>query len=187
MASVVSQFETETLPWLPIILSFVQFILLGLLTIYTFRNGSRQKVRERQAAWYHKVVVDPLIPRIEESFCSITPLLHEAAKIAERDRTNGLKSLSSDLKQPISKFKAALFTLASDLSLRLSVFSQKLERDVAAEVDHTEEEVTAWFDGFLNSEPHDQRLSLDNIIRERHTKLLTALMSFEFDSWGWPH
>ena len=177
-------FVSSPFSWIPVAISLFQFLALLAFAIYTFRTGTRQKLRERQAAWFHKVVVDPLVERIDTFFNGSVEMLHKAADLVDRDRVSGATVLSKDAKEEIAKFKEAMFDLAAEVSRRLQPFDPATERWASGLVDNLEEAVTKWFDAQLSVKPHQRREALDSFLTEFYTSLLRGLMQMEFRHWG---
>jgi len=59
-------FIEQAFTWLPILISFAQFLLLAGLTFYIFRKNAAQKITERHAAWFHKLIVEGALPKVIE-------------------------------------------------------------------------------------------------------------------------
>ncbi len=143
---------------LPAGLSFVQFILLCCLTIYTFRGGAAQKVAEREAAWYHKIVVDHAVAQIATSFRAISEVLCSAAGECEKLRAIGNDdALDPVIKNTIAAFKSQVFALSEDIAGRVSTFEENLVKLVIQRLERLEDEVTEWFDKFGSAKPFEER------------------------------
>ncbi len=173
-------FVSQPFSWIPVAISLFQFLALLAFAIYTFHTGTRQKVRERRAAWFHKVVVDPLVVRIDTFFTGSVEVLHGAANLVDRDRVCGATVLSQDLKEEIAKFKITMFDLAAEVSRRLQPFDPATERWASDLFDNLEEEVTKWFDAQLFAKPHQRREALDGSLVEFYTSLLRGLLKRNF-------
>lgn len=177
-------FVSQPFSWVPLAISLFQFLALLAFAVYTFRTGARQKLRERQAAWFHKVVVDPLVERIDTFFTVSVEILHRAADLVDRDRISGATVLSKDLKEEIAKFKGAMFDAAAEVSRRLQPFDPATERWASGLFDNLEEAVTKWFDAQLHVKPHQRREALDSFLVEFYTSIFRGLMEMEFRHWG---
>jgi hypothetical protein len=179
-------FLEQAYSWIPTVVSLTQFAFLFGLTIYMFRSGARQKVRERQAAWYHKAVVDPLIPRIDNFFTAGTTSLHSIADLVDRCRSTGGTDCDRELKKQVAGFKRDLYSLSSDVSRRLLPFDESKERWATEMFEALENEVTEWINQQLIAEPYQYRPDLDAVLNKRNTALIRGLMEAEFERWGWP-
>jgi hypothetical protein len=177
-------FVSQPFSWVPVAISLFQFLALLAFAVYTFRTGRRQKLRERQAAWFHKVVVDPLVERIDTFFTTSVEILHKAADLVDRDRVSGATALSKDLKEEIAKFKGVMFDAAAEVSRRLQPFDPATERWASGLFDNLEEAVTKWFDAQLYVKPHQRREALDSFLVEFYTSIFRGLMQMEFRHWG---
>jgi hypothetical protein len=177
-------FVSQPFSWVPVAISLFQFLALLAFAVYTFRTGARQKIRERQAAWFHKVVVDPLVERIDTFFTVSVEMLHKGADLVDRDRVSGATVLSRDTKEEIGKFKDAMFDLAAEVSRRLQPFDPATERWASGLFDNLEEAVTKWFDAQLSVKPHQRREDLGSFLVEFYTSIFRGLMQMEFRHWG---
>lgn len=104
--------------------------------------------------------------------------------MAEAGKNEGRTAATPELKRAIADFKATLYELGADAGLRVSVFGKALEQRMGQSVEDLEESVTAWFDQFLSSAPHEHRIGLDAILRDAHRRMFQVLMNFEFDRWS---
>jgi hypothetical protein len=177
-------FVDQPFSWIPTAISVFQFVALLGFAIYTFRFQAQQKIRERQAAWFHKVVVDPLIDRIDDFFSRSLETLHIAAGLVDKDRLSGASAISQQPKHEIAFFKEKMFGLSAEVSRRLGPFDSKVQVWAAGLFDKLEEDVTRWFDSQLLTMPHQRREDLDNILVEFYKTLLRGLIRMEFQRWG---
>jgi hypothetical protein len=177
-------FVTSPFSWVPTAISLFQFVALLGFAIYTFHSGGQQKIRERRAAWFHKVVADHLTTRIDGFFSASLETLRRAADLVDRDRVAGATTMSEDLKQSIADFKNTMFDLASEVSRRLQPFDSSTESWASRLFENLEEDVTKWFDSQLLIKPHQRRESLDSILIEFYTSLVRGLIRMEFRHWG---
>jgi hypothetical protein len=179
-------FLEQPFNWLQIAVSIFQILFLGFLTIYTFRSGARQKLAERRAAWYHKLVVDPMITKISEFFEKAEVTLCGAAELAESHRAEAKKGIGTDAKKKIATFKKSLYEISRDLQYRLSPFGSDHEKKVSDLMDALEDDVTAWFDFQAKAAAHEQREDLSKLLKRAEVSLFRSLIDIEFETWGWP-
>src|ERR1700687_3493140 len=177
-------FVDQPFSWIPTAISAFQFLALLALAIYTFRSQGQQKIRERQAAWFHKVVVDPLIERIDDFFNRSLEMLHKAADLVDRDRSLGATAISDQPKKDIAVFKGVMFGLAAEVSRRLGPFDPAAESWANGLFEELEENLMQWFDSQLLMKPHQRRDALDSILIEFYKSLLRGLIRMEFRRWG---
>jgi len=173
--------------WLPVGLGFLQFVGLAYLTYHIFASGARQKVAEREAKWFHKIVVDYCIDMMAAFFdlsraalcdCALElPKLQAAGKHAESDAL---------IRKTLADFKRALHTMSTDASRRISFFDEAAEKRFLERGDRLEDEITAWFEAYVNGQPFDQRASLPRALTACQNELLEIIKSYEFSKWGWP-
>jgi len=173
--------------WLPIALNLIQFLLLCGLTYYVFAKNAQQKVAEREANWYHKIVVDHCIDLLASFFQRETQILCEC--IVELDQFRVSKQeedVDKLIRGTLANFKARLHTLNADASGRLSFFDKYSEQRFLNRMDKLEDEVTEWFNIYKNAQPFDNRCSFPHILTECQNYLLETIKSYEFQTWGWP-
>lgn len=115
------------------------------LAIVTFWLGYRQRERERTRGYYHKVVVDVLLPDILAFFDEQTEAISEAGRQAEKGLASMRKTLPRTCTISLSDFSAALYKLLDKISERTLIFDEKITSLVVREVDDLEDSVTGWF------------------------------------------
>lgn len=171
--------------WAPAIINVIQFAGLAVLTLFTFSRGSKQKVDEREAVWYHKVVVDHALAAMADFFFQSQILLEE--------RTNKLKELSGatfqqefdeTVSKTLAEIKSKLHQMSLDIAGRLAFFNTAPTRDFLKHADNLEDEIAKWFDTFKRAEPFLERKSLPQILRDSQIVMFSVLRDFEFKSWG---
>lgn len=173
--------------WLPVGTSFLQFLVLAVLTYYIFARNARQKVAEREASWYHKIVVDYCIGLMSEFFVQTSEVLCKCAIDLPNLRGAGNQQQFDELiRRTLANFKRELHTMTSDASRRLSFFEASLSERFLDRVDRLEDEVAGWFDNYINGQPFDQRSSLPRALSACQNELLEIIKSYEFSKWGWP-
>jgi hypothetical protein len=154
-------------------LGFVQFVFLFCLTVYTFRSAAKQKLAERKAAWYHKVVVDFSITNVSDFVERSIPKLESL--ITEMHSFPGY---SNDVRDGFAEFKGDLSALLDALQRRLECFPKSPVRDVSAIFLGLEDEVAEWFDPAI-FDRQDVRRTLNRF----QGNVLGRLRDFEFNSW----
>jgi hypothetical protein len=174
--------------YFPTIVGFVQFLLLALITIFVFLSNATQKIRERQADWYHKVVVDHTVARLGELFGRMQGDLLQAAETVDQTRRDNLPAALEGSKQAIRKAKAVIFQLRSEMGFRLSAFDSALEQSFTQELESLENEIVHWFTSQPERHCYDASTSLPAILTRAQMQLLRVLMYKEFSTWGfaWP-
>jgi hypothetical protein len=172
---------------LPIVMNFLQFLMLASLTYFIFVNNARQKVAEREANWYHKIVVDHCIDLMGSFFRNQSDFLCEASVNAEAFRHAGKDQEADDLiRATLGEFKGKLYSMSGDIDGRLGFFELALGRAFVSRTEQLEDDVTKWFDTYKKSQPFDQRDSLPRALTVCQNDLLRLLNSYEFETWGWP-
>jgi hypothetical protein len=177
-------FLEQPFSWVQPVVSAFQIVFLGFLTIYTFRSNSRQKIVERQAAWYHKLVVDPMIDKVSEFFDQSEKILCAAAKLADDYRAGRQVGLGPDATKNITAFKELLYDLSRDIQYRISPFGFQHEERVSQLIDDFEDKVTLWFDQQARASSHEPRADLRKLLKNAQVGIFKELIDIEFDTWG---
>jgi len=173
--------------WLPVGLSFLQFVGLAYLTYHIFASGARQKVAEREAKWYHKIVVDYCIDLMATFFDATRSALCDCAiELPKLEAAEKHGEFDTLIRRTLADFKRKLHTMSTDASRRISFFDAEAEKGFLERVDRLEDEIAAWFDSYINGQPFDQRASLPRALSACQNELLEIIKSYEFSEWGWP-
>ncbi len=159
--------------YLSAILGFIQFVFLFCLTVYTFRSAAHQKLSERKATWYHKVVVDFSITNVSAFVERNIPLLESL--ITEMHAYPGY---SPEVRDGISKFKVDLSTLLDALQRRVECFPASPTKKLSVAFLELEDQVTEWFDP-AKFDLQDVRRTLNKF----QGVVLSSLRDFEFNQW----
>ncbi len=170
--------------WVPTAISVFQFVALLAFAVYTFHSQGQQKIRERRAAWFHKVVVDPLVDRVDDFFTRSLEMLHKAADLVDRDRALAATAISEQPKQDIAVFKGVMFGLSAEVSRRLKPFDSAADAWANELFERLEEDLMRWFDSQLVIKPHQRRDALDSILVDFYRRLMGGLIRMEFRHWG---
>jgi hypothetical protein len=173
-----------------IIVGFLQAAILWELTYHIFRRSSEQKIAEREAAWFHKVVVDPQIEELRQLFGELASDIAAAAKqcLQGKDAGNDLASFDGIATEAIGNFNARMLPVRRGLMEAVQGFDQQVATKLGARFLVLQDGVTAWFEELRTTKD-------DSVIEDRmrpilsgcHNDVLTALRQFEFDRWGLPH
>ena len=171
--------------WAPIALNLIQFMCLAGLTYYIFARGSRQRVAERKAKWYHKIVVDHCVEALREFFRDSETLLCGCSlELSKIDPGNQPEKFDQLIQGALANFKAKLHAINMDASGRISFFDEATTKLLLARVDKFEDDVAAWFDQYKKSQPFDHRTSLPRLLTKCQNELLEIIMNYEFSTWG---
>lgn len=138
------QGATQTTSTLDVIKTVTSVLAIP-LAVLTFILGYRQKERERTRAYYHKVVVDVVLPVILEFFGAQAELMAEAARQAERGMASGRKSMPRSCSVSISNFSTGLYLLLDKVTERTLIFDEKISRQINDDFEDIEDAVTGWF------------------------------------------
>jgi hypothetical protein len=162
----------------------VQFLALAGLTFYVFWSNATQKIKERHAEWYHKVVVDYAVAKLEASFADLQRTLLEAAVRVDTLSRADLTAAREESKKAISQVKRTIFDLRSEMGFRLSAFDSVLEDSFTKHLETLENETMEWFALQPDRNCYDANTSLPAILAKAQVNLLRELMTYEFTNWG---
>lgn len=179
-------------PWwqayIPALIGLVQFLILAGLTYFIYWSNATQKIRERQADWYHKVVVDHAVEKLKELFGQLQKDLFTAAEEVDTLRATDIDKARERCKGAIAKAKLTIFELRSEMGFRLSVFNPQLEHEFTQQLELLENKIVDWFTRQPDRHPYDSASSLPTLLAKAQIQLLRQLMRHEFSTWGlsWP-
>ncbi len=177
-------FLEQPFDWITPVVSALQIIFLGFLTFYTFRINANQKIAERQAGWYHKLVVDPMIDVISIFFDEAEGILCAAAKLAAEHRTAKKSGVGAEARKKIAAFKKKHFQVSRDLQYRIEPFGAEHAQRIEALMEEFENVVTEWFEKESKAAPHEAKDDLVKALKEAEVGLFRELIDIEFDAWG---
>lgn len=172
------------LSFVPAAVGFLQFLLLAGLTYYIFRSNAAQKIREREAAWYHKIVVDHIVERLETLFTGLQKRLLLASVEVDALRVNDVDKARSSSKRAIADAKDVIFQLRSEMGFRLACFDAKIEQAFTIQLELLENEIVKWFTGQPERHGYDASESLTSVLTKGQMELVRVLMRHEFSTWG---
>jgi len=163
------------------IVLLAQTVVLILIAVWTFRSGLRQRGLERRAAWYHKAVVDHVLPVLARFFCQQNESLAKAAArcVELRGAADG-SPLQVLVKATIADFKVQLYAVQAEVSDRTAVFDSKLRDSTSELLDRFEESVSEWFDIHAFSQSRQNQMTLRELLSTFETMLIKLLYDFEF-------
>jgi hypothetical protein len=173
--------------WTPIALGFAQFCVLAWITWYVFVDGSRQKVAEREATWYHKIVVDHSIQAMSGFFAIATKALCVCSiDLLQLADAKTEAAYDQKIRETLAAFKKSLAEMRNDVSGRLAFFDAKTHSSFLARTDRLEDEIALWFDAYKKAQAYDHRTSLPEVLNSCQSELLGIIKQYEFNQWGWP-
>jgi hypothetical protein len=177
-------FLEQPFDWIQPVVSSLQIMFLGFLTYYTFRISANQKIAERQAGWYHKLVVDPMIPVISAFFKEAEDVLCSAAKLAAEHRLAKKTGIGAEARKKIGTYKKKHFQLSRDLQYRIEPFGPQHAERIEALMEEFENVVTGWFEKESKAAPHEAKDDLVKALKRAEVGLFKELIDIEFDTWG---
>lgn len=171
--------------WITPVVSFIQFVLLALLTFYIFRRNYRQKEMERQAEWYHRLVMEFAVVEVTKFFSEGAINLAAVAGKVDRLKASGAQRAAMDemLVAELSSFKELLFNLSRVLGGRLSVFNRELEQCSAKKFQDLEDSVSHWFEKEAEAKPGESRIGIAQVLSDSQSDLLKTLRDYEFSEF----
>jgi hypothetical protein len=167
--------------WLTIIVGGLQFLLSLLLTAYVFRKNYKQKADERQASWFHKVVVDKTIELTasyddgERKFLSDGV---EACKIILLDANLLPTQKTEALQSALGLFQDRLQSLRTSLTNLALIFDKELADKILSHTLTLDDLMSQWFLNMEMGIPNKQ--SPIELISDFHRDVLRSLRLFEF-------
>ncbi len=178
-------FLDQPFGWIPILVGAAQTLLIVGVTIYIFLGESRRKTSERNAAWFHKVAVDPSIRHCFDYFPrEVGTLEASAVKCEQLKFTSGDKSqLNGCVQGALQDFRSRLRPIRNSVSDLALIFCPTLRQAIFDRFNLFEDDVAGWFDRLQSSKAGDRRESLPNIVSACQSDVLKILKEYEFSHW----
>ena len=111
----------------------------------TFWLGYRQKERERTRGYYHKAVVDVVLPQILETFGIEIDRLREAGRAALEGLASKRKTMPRASSVALSEFTTNLFFLQDAIVERTLIFDEKMTNEIREDFEGIEDKAKGWF------------------------------------------
>lgn len=168
-----------------IIVGFIQAFILWNLTYRIFRSNAEQKIAEREASWFHKVVVDPQISTLETFFDSAITTMTEAVDIWVKAKPMmSAPSFDEIATGAIGDFNALMLPVRRRLVSSVAGFDTTLANALGRRFIDLQEQISTWFDTHRNPQDAGSSAAVTQILVEAHNDILTKLRHFEFVRWG---
>jgi hypothetical protein len=163
----------------PDIIKTVASVLALPLALLTFWLGYRQREHERTLSYYHKVVVDALLPKILEGFAVEIDRMQEAGREALVGLKSSRKAMPRKCSIALADFATNLFGLQDLIAERTLIFDEKITNEIKDDFQGTQDDVTDWFsDVILHKQRHFEEI--EQILRLRQRQLIKRLYRGEF-------
>jgi hypothetical protein len=134
----------QPVPWLDVVKTVATALALP-LAAFTFWLGYRQKERERTRSYYHKVVVDVVLPGILDFFQAQAEAMTEAGRQAQLGLKSSRKTMPRSCSIALSNFSTGLYSLLDAITQRTLIFDEKVTAEIRNDVEDIEDAVTDWF------------------------------------------
>ncbi len=116
------------------------------LAAFTFYLGFRQKEKERSKDYYHKNVVDFVLPPALLFFSTEIPNLQQAGKAAIAGMRSAAAELPRESVAALTRFSTGLFDLQDIITARTAVFDQAATNKIQTRFEDLQDAVSTWFD-----------------------------------------
>jgi hypothetical protein len=179
-------FVSAPFSWLPVALAAIQFLVLTVWAIYAYHRANTLKLREREATWYHKLVVDYSVENLTNFFRDSSEDLEAAAKDFKQHRDRGRQDLADGtIQSALAKFGTDLHGIANRVSDRIAVFDQATQQQFLKITDDLQGKVSHWFEDLATAENLDAAAPpLSSLNLSCKNELFKLLFGFEFNRWG---
>lgn len=145
----------------------------------TFWIGYRQREHERTLSYYHKVVIDVVLPKILEGFAVEIDRMQEAGREALAGMKSARKTMPKKCSVALAEFASNLFGLQDTIVERTLIFDEDTTDDVRDAFQSTQDDVTEWFnDVTLHKQRHLEEI--EHILRLRQRQLIKRLYKGDF-------
>ena len=171
-----------------IVVTILLAFILWRLSFIVFVKNAEQKITEREAAWYHKVVVDPQLKSLTDFFTDADRVLVLGAETCERAKSNDRAAeMETAAGKAIKEFNELLLPAQRSLSDTVNCFSNDLGIETRQLFEQLQDQVTGWFEELRESRPVDSRQSLPALLSGCQNQIITRLRAFEFRTFGFQH
>jgi hypothetical protein len=161
------------------VLKTVASVLALPLALITFYLGYRQREGERTRGYYHKAVIDVVLPQLIEFF----DLQLEKVVQAARDATKGLNSLRKTMPPGVTKslaeFSASLFEMQDVITNRTLIFDEKVTELIRKDFEQIQDDVANWF-GELALRKSREIEELPGLVKKGQRAIIKHLYSGKF-------
>lgn len=164
--------------WLDGLMAIVSTLAVP-VALFTFWLGYRQRERERTLSYYHKVVVDVVIDDVFSFFDKQIRSLTESGTAAREGLAAGRLTMPRPIKQALTGFSTALFSLQDQIAERTVVFDVETTELVKRAFERIQDQATGWFNDLYQ---HKRRgiEELNNILREGQRSIIKQLYAGQF-------
>ena len=168
-----------------ILITLVLAFVLWRLTFSIFVSNAEQKIAERQAEWFHKIVVDRQLDKLN-SFCdSARDILENGIESCKNAiETNHSLGAEEAARIAINGFNAIFVPQQRQLSDILICFNKQLAQRSSERFARLQEDATGLIEAVVNSDEGGQRNSPAGIVSSFRSDLITLLHTFEFSTYG---
>jgi hypothetical protein len=162
-----------TTNWPDVVKTIASVVALP-LAAFTFWIGYRQKEKERTRSYYHKVVIDVVLPLILDGFAVEIERIREAGRTALQGLQSNRKTMPRSCSVALSEFGTNLFQLQDSITERTIIFDEKLTRLIGVDFELTQDDITRWFD---EASLHKRRElpELEALLRARQRQIIRRL------------
>ena len=168
-----------------IIVTILLAFILWRLSFIVFVRNAEQKIAERNAEWFHKVVVDPQLIALTDFFQEAGELLHQGAETCETAKFNKDQAvLEASAERAIKSFNDLLLPTQRSLSDTVACFDGDLALQTRQSFEKLQDKITDWFEELLEATAVDARQSLPGILSTCKNEIISRLRKFDFEEYG---
>jgi hypothetical protein len=164
------------------VLQIVLSVAVAFLSVGTFLLGYRKRIRERQAGWYQKVVVDSALPKLFEFFKNADAELLTAASECERASATSRKTLSGRVTDAIAVFSEKLIETQNFTTERLTIFDERAASSLVVRFEALQDDIAKWFEECVVKKRHN-RAQLHDILLQAQREVMKILYECEFKNF----
>jgi hypothetical protein len=171
----------EKLSWVPLVVSVAQTLYISWLTYYVFLAGSRQRVAERRAAFFHALVLDKGLANLQLSFENLRMKLESRAENLEKHKNFWTAEIIDEfMAEMTTEYNVMLSSTLRRFATRVSVMDRNLAKRLSDHSEQFEDKVTMWFLTFAKRSAFEGCDSLPDILAEGENEVYRLLHDFEF-------
>lgn len=149
---------------------------------FTFWLGYRQRERERTRSYYHKVVVDVVLPDILTFFDQQGIELRAAGHAALTGAASPRRAIPKSCKAALAVFGTSLFDLQDKIVQRTAIFDENLTLKLEDTFPKIQDDVTNWFSAVdLQKSPSVEGLTA--VLRSSQRAVIRLLYTGEYKNF----
>ncbi len=149
------------------------------LAIVTFYLGYRQREKERTRGYYHKAVVDVVLPQLIEFFDRELGNISDAARSAVNGLTSNRKTMPASCTKRLADFSEQLIKMLDVVTDRTLIFDEQITELIREDFEQVQDDVANWFGDIALRKSRDIE-ELPGLVKAGERRIIKHLYSGSF-------